>query len=194
MGQCGGSPSFPAPEVCHMKYEICDGSRQLLEMRYPEKNSRVCFWVGLLHFAVVEQLLLQPLQFNAGKLHKRMIGSRKDSLISLRGSGSTPASPHGRRLLGQEQLAKSTRPPVQLWAALRALSGLPKVDPIVHLVQHFLYQRVRHLKVEQVLKAITIEQLKNGIHLTTSLRVSLKAGFSGKAGFSTPIWRSDLIW
>ena len=167
-------------------------------MRYPEKNSRVCFWVGLLHFAVVEQLLLQPLQFNAGKLHKRMIGSRKDSLISLRGSGSTPASPHGGRLLGQQQLAKSTRPPVQLWAALRALSGLPKVDPIVHLVQHFLYQRVRHLKVEQVFhritKAITIEQLKNGIHLTTSLRVSLKAGFSGKAGFSTPIWRSDLIW
>ena len=180
-----------------MPYEICDGSRQLLEMRYPEKNSRVCFWVGLLHFAVVEQLLLQPLQFNTGKLHKWMIGLRKDSLISLRGSGSTPASPHDRRFLGQEQLA-APGPPVQLRAALWALSRLPKVDPIVHLVQHFLYQRVRHLKVEQVFhritKAITIEQLKNGIHLTTSLRVSLKAGFSGKAGFSTPIWRSDLIW
>ena len=87
----------------------------------------------------------------------------KDSLISLRGSGSTPASPHDRRFLGQEQLAP-TGPPVQLRAALWTLSRLPKVDPIVHLVQHFLDQRVRHLKVEQVLKAITIEQLYPSYH------------------------------
>ena len=122
-----------------------------------------------------------------------MNGPRKfinDSLVSL---GGTPAPSHDRRFLGQEQLA-APGPPVQLRAALWALSRLPKVDPIVNLVQHFLYQRVRHLKVEQVLKAIAIEQLNNCIHLTTSLRDSLKAGFSGKAGFSTPIWRSDLIW
>ena len=37
-------------------------------LRYPEKNSRVCFWVALLHFAMVEQLLLQPLQFDAGQI------------------------------------------------------------------------------------------------------------------------------
>ena len=122
-----------------------------------------------------------------------LIGLQNHSLISLRGSGSTPASPHDR-FFRQKQLAAS-RSPIELRAALRALSRLTKVDPIIHLVQNFLYQRIRHLKVEQVLKqAIIIEQLCNCVHLTTSLRESLKAGFSGKAGFSTPIWWSDLIW
>ena len=78
-----------------------------------------------------------------------LIGLQNHSLISLRGSGSTPAPPHDR-FLRQKQLAAS-RSPIELRAALRALSRLTKVDPIIHLVQNFLYQRIRHLKVEQVL-------------------------------------------
>ena len=36
--------------------------------------------------------------------------------------------------------------PVQLWTSLGTVSGLAKVDAIVHLVEHFLDQRIRHLR------------------------------------------------
>ena len=55
------SPSFPAPEN---EASQCKGRY----LNYPQKNSGVCFCVGLLHFAMVEQLLLKPLQLNAGKI------------------------------------------------------------------------------------------------------------------------------
>ena len=35
--------------------------------------------------------------------------------------------------------------PVQLWASFGTVSGLAKVDAIVHLVEHFLDQSIRHL-------------------------------------------------
>ena len=35
--------------------------------------------------------------------------------------------------------------PVQLWTSLGTVSGLAKVDAIVHLVEHFLDQSIRHL-------------------------------------------------
>ena len=80
--------------------------------------------------------------------------------------------------------------PVQLWASFGTVSGLAKVDAIVNLVEHFLDQRIRHLR------SCGWYCQKERDYPTTSLRDILKAGFSGRAGFSTPIpwplctWRS----
>ena len=81
-----GAKSFPFdhPQSLHKRRQSWVGAKdshlfqllkyviavygQLSVRDYPEKNSRVCFRVALLHFAVVEQLLLQPLQFNAGQM------------------------------------------------------------------------------------------------------------------------------
>ena len=71
--------------------------------------------------------------------------------------------------------------PVQLWTSLGTVSGLAKVDAIVHLVEHFLDQRIRHLA------SCGWNLQKERDYPTTSLRDILKAGFSGRAGFSTPI-------
>ena len=71
--------------------------------------------------------------------------------------------------------------PVQLWASLGTVSWLAKVDAIVHLVEHFLDQRIRHLGT------CGWSCQKERDYPTTSLRDILKAGFSGRAGFSTPI-------
>ena len=71
--------------------------------------------------------------------------------------------------------------PVQLWASLGTVSGLAKVDAIVNLIEHFLDQRIRHLA------SCGWNLQKERDYPTTSLRDILKAGFSGRAGFSTPI-------
>merc|ERR1719341_734147 len=58
-----GAKSFPFdhPQGLHKRHQSWVGPKDPHLFQLPEKNSRVCFWVALLHFAVVEQLLLQPL-------------------------------------------------------------------------------------------------------------------------------------